>query len=329
MSGEALSADVIEAAIAWAVKLDYSDPTPETHRRFEQWLRADSQHALAWQRAHSLKDLGAQVPPKLVLDTLQTVQNRRRTRRVSRRNALNMLSLGGAGLAVAWLAREITPWQRLFADVSTRVGARRTLQLADGTTVALNTDSAVGIQFAERRVLRLRRGEIHVSTGADTGLRVRREFWVDTPFGRMQALGTRFVVRLEDERARVSVQEGAVELHPAAGEPTAVVHVGESRWLGEGGTFPVEPRAFAEDAWIDGVIVGRDIPLGDLLAELARHRGGYVICDPQVAQLRVSGAFQVDDTDAALSFLAKILPIRIAYFTRYFVRVGPPGETAS
>ena len=71
----------------------------------------------------------------------------RRGAAAGRRRALRVLSLSGVALASGWAVRETTPWQRLLADASTSVGEQRTLRLADGSVVMLNTDSAISSDF--------------------------------------------------------------------------------------------------------------------------------------------------------------------------------------
>lgn len=330
-----LPESVIEAAIAWAIKLDYHDNlAPETRQSFDRWLHADPLHALAWQRVHSLKhfknDYGS-IPSRLALDTLQALDTKRQARKLNRRNVIKLLSLGGVTVAAGWITREYTPWQRLLADVSTVVGEQKTLWFADGTLIMLNTDSAISTDFSgDRRLVILRRGEILVSTGADAAISARigqvRPFWIHTPFGKLQALGTRFVVRLDHDRARVSVQEGMVELHPTAGSVSAIVQAGESRWLTEDSTAPTAIRPFEEDDWANGVISGKNMRLADLVAELSRYRSGYIVCDERVADWRVSGIFHVKDTDQALQFLAQTQPVSVTYRTRFWVIIGPEDE---
>ncbi|HRN80961.1 MAG TPA: FecR domain-containing protein [Nitrosomonas europaea] len=325
-SSDRLPESVIDAAISWAVRLDYNTPTTAQQQAFEYWLQANPLHRLAWQRIHSLKgfhaDLG-ELSPKLAHDTLQTAQRHREHSGLSRRNVIKLLSLAGVALSTGWLARENTPWQRLLADASTATGEQKTLQLDDGSIIVLNTDSAVSTDLAgPHRLLMLWRGEILITTGADTGIAMKRPFWVHTPFGRIQALGTRFVVRLEADRARISVQEGAVELHPVNGGFPVIVQSGESRWLAEEGTLPADLQGFEADSWQKGVIAGRNIRLQDLLSELSRYRPGYITCDPGVADLRLSGLFHVKETDRTLQFLTQIQPISITYRTRFWVSVG-------
>lgn len=323
---------LIQAAIGWSVRLNYSQPTDQDRQAFEQWLRADPLHGVAWQRVSGLDGfqdkLGA-LPPRLASDTLQTAQDLRAGNRAAdRRTAVKLLSWTGIAVATGWLAREHAPWQRVLADASTGVGEQKALRLGDGTVIVLNTDSAIGIDLASAsRLISLWRGEILITTGpdAETAARLggRRPFWVHTPFGRMQALGTRFTVRLGDERARVSVQEGAVQLHPANGGAAVIVRADESRWLTEDGTQAAEPQGFEADGWAEGVIAGKNIRLQDLLAEMERYRHGRIVCDPRVADLRVSGLFHVNDTDRALQFLVQTQPVSVTYRTRWWVRVGP------
>lgn len=323
-----LPEDVVDAAITWAVKLDYNDPAPEVRRAFERWLQADPLHALAWARVDSLKQPFASFPPKLLRGTLAAAGAKREQRLSSRRATMKLLSLAGLALGVGWVVRDQAPWQRLLADASTAVGERKTLRLADGTVIVLNTDSAVSTDLAgERRLVVLRRGEMLVTTGPDAGAPAKRPFWVYTPFGKLQALGTRFTVRLDERRARISVQEGAVELHPDGGGASHVMRAGESRWLTDDGTEPADLQGIEADSWTEGVIAGRNIRLADLLHELSRYRSGGITCDERVAELRVSGLFQTRDTDQTLQFLVQTQPVSVTYRTRFWVSVGPePGR---
>ncbi|MEK7881703.1 FecR domain-containing protein [Methyloversatilis sp. NSM2] len=321
-AGERLPDDIVDAAIAWSVRLDYNAATPAAKQAFARWLDADPRHAQAWGRVAALRSDFSGLPARLAHDVLQAAEAGRRGAAAGRRRALRVLSLSGVALASGWAVRETTPWQRLLADASTRVGEQRTLRLADGSVVMLNTDSAISADFStERRVLVLRRGEIMITTGDDAGAAAKRPFWVSTPFGSLRALGTRFVVRLERSGARVSVQEGAVEVHPADGGAPVVIHSGERSALGPAGTSPPVMADADDDAWTDGVITGRDMRLADLLAELSRYRSGRIVCDPQIADWRVSGVFHVRDTDRALRFLAQVQPVVVRYRTRYWVIV--------
>lgn len=318
---------IVDQAIDWMVKLDFSEADPSARTRFEAWIAADPMHALAWQRVRAVRDDFARMPGSLALQTLQSADARRGIRGMKRRQAVKVLSFAGVSLVAAAGVRELAPWPRMLADMSTGTGEQRTVRLGDGTVVILNTDTAIDVDFsAGRRLVTLRRGEILIGTGRDDvaahGIPTR-PFWVQTPSGSLRALGTRFLVRSEAAHVRVSVQEGAVELVPATSGAQRVARAGSDWWLGSDGSVPAPPLPFEATGWADGVISGNGMRLGDVLAELERYRRGRIVCDPRVADLRISGSYRVQDTDQVLRFLAQTQPVTLTYRTRWWVAVGP------
>ena len=240
----------------------------------------------------------------------------------------------------AWVAGDPLAVQWLRADARTAVGERRTLRLADGTTLVLNTRSAVRLSMeGDVRRIGLVEGEIMVTTGKDAGHVTPRPLVVTTAQGTLQPLGTRFVVRQTPDTADATVQvfEGAVRVTPkgasaadgvgdADGAARArIVHAGELAQFNAAGVGPVQPLADGDGAWADGMFVAVDMRLDAFLAELSRYRRGYLRCDPAVASLRVSGTYPLSDTDAILGVLPHALPVSVASVTRYWVTVGPRG----
>jgi transmembrane sensor len=65
------------------------------------------------------------------------------------------------------------------------------------------------------------------------------------------------------------------------------------------------------------------VRLDAFVAELGRYRHGLLRCDPAVAGLRLTGAFQLADTEAVLHNLAQLLPVQLLYRTRYWVTLVP------
>ena len=63
--------------------------------------------------------------------------------------------------------------------------------------------------------------------------------------------------------------------------------------------------------------------LDDFLSELARYRNGLVRCSEAVAGLRVSGTYQLSDTDQVLTLVAQSLNVDVTYRSRYWVTVTP------
>ncbi|NMY02027.1 FecR family protein [Pseudomonas sp. WS 5059] len=311
---------VLDQAIGWLVRIESSGATPEVLAACQRWRQADALHETAWQALQKIdapfQSLAA-LPGSVALDTLERLNSGQR----SRRQALKLLGMGLLASGVTgWSLRDSTlvPWG---ADYATGVGERRQFLLADGTRLQLNTASTVDVQFsAQRRLITLRRGEIFIDTGKDSAAPGgRRSFWVSSRHAQLQAIGTAFAVRDEPNGTRLRVEDGVVAIH-GKGEPIQVA-AGEQYLIDASGSHRVEASPLNASAWTRGQLVAKRMRLHDLTAELARYRHGWLHCDPAVAQLEVSGVFQLDDIDRALSALGDSLPVRIERFTPLWTRV--------
>lgn len=310
---------VARRAVEWLVELQADGAADATRAAFMRWRDEHPDHERAWQHIESingrLRNLASPLGSAVAHAALAPIGSPRR--REALKMAAVLLCAGGA----AWLAEESTPWREWLADERTGVGERRTLRLADGTAVALNTASAIDVRYtATERRIRLIGGEILVTTGKDGG--PARPFVVETAQGELRPLGTRFAVRRQEEATRVAVFEGAVELRQRDGHDRTIA-AGQQARFGDHGMGELEPADEASTAWTDGMLVASGMRLADFLAELARHRPGHLGCDPAVAALRVSGTYPLADTDRVLDALGTTLPVEIRFFTRYWVTVRP------
>ena len=95
----------------------------------------------------------------------------------------------------------------------THIGEQRTVELSDGSTVQLNTDSALEVDYSpSRRIVRLVRGEVHFDVASDK----ERPFSVFAAKSTVTAVGTAFTVRLHsDDLIEVVVEKGIVALASA------------------------------------------------------------------------------------------------------------------
>ena len=316
MTAAALQDDAVEQAIAWAVRLQMHGATPDALQSLQRWRDADPGHEQAWQRLAAIGNQFSGLPPLASRATLDASLARRRQRRQS----LKVLAgIGFAGTA-AWFAIDTR------ADYRTGTGQRLAVRLPDGSLLRLNAGTAVRLRFdGKQRLLTLLHGELAVTTQADPR---RRPFLVDTGEARMQALGTRFTVRrlagADGMLTRLAVQEHAVQLQAGTGTGAAspvLVRAGDSV-VTDGARTWREPAHDDPAAWLDGVIAARDMPLGQLVAELARHRHGLLLCDAGIASLPVSGVFQLDDPERALRVLLQTQPIVAVYRTRFWVTLN-------
>lgn len=303
----------LQAAAEWYAELREADVGSPVHASHRDWLNRDPEHRRAWARVEKLNARLDGAPAEMVRPTLGRA-------RAARQQALKLLMVvvTTGSLLGGWLQ---TDWhQRLTADHYTATGEREEVRLADGSLLELNTDSAVDVHFDDRyRRVHLKRGEIQVTTAPDDA---GRPFIVTTGQGRIRALGTRFLVRSNDDSSRVSVLEHAVAIRPAAApEPAIRIGAGyRTRFTGRQ-VGPAEPITGHPAAWTRGQLIVSDWPLGRFLDELARYHEGILSYDAAAAGLRISGAFYLDDTNAVLDNLAATLPVSIRRYTPYWSRV--------
>ncbi len=311
-----LARRVAAQAAEWFVLLHAGDATAAERQRFDTWLAADPEHTRAWQRAQQVSGRAGSIPPALGAPTL-------RRPRSNRRDAVHSLMLLMVAAPVGWLAWRTVPWQQWTATHATATGERREVQLADGSRIVLDTASAVDVKFdSDQRAIYLRSGAILVTTAPDPQPQ-SRPFVVVTAQGSARAIGTRFSVRQDPERSQVAVLQGAVEVKPHGSSATQLLRAGEQLQFGETDIGPVQAAAAGTGQWARGVLAVDDMRLDTFTAELSRYRTGLLQCDPAVAHLRLTGAFQLDNTDAVLLNVAHLLPVQVLYRTRWWVTLLP------
>jgi len=314
----AIDPAVVRQAAGWMARLWSEDATDEDRAACARWRAEHPDHELTWSRLQGFEDRLCSVPGEVSRQVLRDAGRRPMSRR-----ALCAAGLGAALGGAAYGVRRTDAWQIAAADQSAAVGTIRHIALPDGTRVALASASAIDVRFdrAERLVV-LRAGRIMVDTASDPAP-AYRPFRVQSREGIVQALGTRFSVGQEAGVSRVAVFEGEVEVRPALGGGAARIHAGQGAAFQADRVLPAGPVQQADASWTRGVLVVDDMPLGDFIAELARYRHGLLRCDPAVADLKVTGAFPLGNTDRALHNLSLGLPVRAVYRTRYWVTVRP------
>lgn len=303
--------DAIREAARWYAVLASGEASEQQRLQWHQWHDGNPERQWAWERMQTVTDAMGQLPRRVASSTLLGVAQ-------SRRQVLSGLALlfgtGALGRA-AWRSDTRREW---MADYRSAVGERREINLADGTRMLLDTGTAVDVQYDnQHRLLTLRRGEILVTTGSD---QQRRPFMVETRYGRVLALGTRFAVTVDDVGANVSVLEKAVELTVGAA-PGIRLEAGQQVRFGPSGAQPLRLNDATVATWEQGHLIAIDEPLASLISRLSRYRTGILQCDPQIGRMKVSGSFPIDDTDHALEALQSAFPVQVVRRTRYWVSV--------
>ncbi|MHA6576013.1 FecR domain-containing protein [Pseudomonas yamanorum] len=306
---------ILGEAADWMVQLQSGSATDEDRRAIAQWQGRSAQHAQAWQRAQAVLGDFNSVPAAIAGDTLKRIG---RKKSLGRRQALGLLLAAGPA---AWLAYRQVPWQQWTADQHTAIGEQKNLTLPDGTRLLINTGSSLNIAFSDQvRRIELLKGEVLITTAKDSA---HRPLIVQTRHGTARALGTRFSVRVGEQASRVAVTEGAVELLAEHARQGVIVKAGEQGAFSADRVAAVEPLDVSALTWENGMLLAQHMRLADLLDELGRYRAGVLRCHDSVANLTVSGAFSLRDTDASLHLLQETLPVKVSSLTGYWVTVEP------
>ena len=313
-SSKPVSAQVLDAAIAWQLTLDGGNPVDR--EEFAKWHAAHEEHARAWRQLGMLdaRFSAASGPARAAL-----LQSRESIRRQVRKLGSGVASIVAViGLAL-FVGDRYLPLDYWLADQRTATGEQRTLRLSDGTLVSLNTHSAMDVRFDDKqRLIILQEGEILVETGHGDA----RPFIVETREGSMRALGTRFLVKREEQGTRLSVLQSAVAAHPQSRPEEQILREGQQVLIRNNGLDPIIALNLGADAWTRGMLVVDNMRLEDLIKELGRYRRGHLGVAPEIADLRITGSFPLHDTDLALSALLPTLPVQIEQHTPWWVTVA-------
>ncbi|MHC8327462.1 FecR domain-containing protein [Pseudomonas sp. LB1P83] len=315
-----LDSKVLEEAAEWLMRLSESELSDTERAEWECWKASTPERDRAWSRAQLLQSKLGGLPSSLAMSALDRPSN------PERRMALGKLAMLLAVLPAGWGSWKLVESQQWSADYRTAVGQRRELTLADGSHITLNTDTAIDVIFdANQRLINLREGEILVQTAPDISP-LARPFLVGTRQGRMQALGTRFTVRELQPRTHLAVLDGAVRVELADSSQSAplIINAGQRTDFSSRTFGPVNPTDRYVGAWTRGMLMADKMRLADFVAELARYRKGFVRCDPAIADLLISGAFPISDTQRTLNMLVQTYPVLVTgHLSGYWVTLSP------
>lgn len=305
---------IVAEAAGWIVRLDHVDDEG-ARRAWRQWHDADPRHAEVWRRFGQVRlavpdgTRGRDQAAAQAVRAAATVQ--------PRRHALKLLA-GGIGVGVAGtVAYRQARREGWLAAYRTGTGEQRRVALPQGVSLTLNTGTSVDYALNGSDVdVRLYSGEIMLHARPASA-----PFRVLTCHGAISATQAQLAVRLVGDATRVALNEGSASLQPRAQAITTLAP-GQVRSFTRD-QVRTEPEWAGRDfAWTQGMLIADDMRLDAFLAELERYRPGVLGCDADIAHLRVTGTFRVQQTDRVLEALAATHGLQLRYRTRYWVNVG-------
>lgn len=288
-----------EEAAEWLARQDRGDWGAVQERELEAWLQQATAHRVAllrlgsvWQRADALGAPDAQEDEDAPVAGPDKAAA-----------AVTASRFGGwriaAGLALASglaLLSAILPQNDRGQVYATRLGESRTVALAEGSRITLNTSTLLrAVVATDKRMAWLDSGEAFFDIAHDSA----RPFVIEAGTGRITVLGTRFSVRRDGNMVSVLVAEGKVRVRQNGKE---VILTGNgAAALSKDGILQsqVSPaQVLSQLGWRDGRLILDQMPLGQAVAEFNRYNARkLVIADPEVAAIRVGGSFSPANVD--------------------------------
>ena len=325
------ASDISDAAAQWLVRLE-GQTTPEIWDTFQEWMDQDPRHRaafirlrVAWNHVDLLKnmrpmdgtidaDLLATTkinPGAIATRGLQPVPGtqRRRTEELAmpeRRRVFAIAAAIAAAGMIAWFGSYHLGWK----TYETTVGGRQKMELADGSTVDLNTNTEINVRISgTRRDIMLTRGEalFHVAHDAN------RPFYVTASGTVVRAVGTEFSVRIRDpEHVDVLVAEGRVAVgapgteanfeNPSLLATAPKVSAGEAASVHRNSVsihHMLTNDVTRKLSWTDGFLSFQGESLNDAVQEFNRYNQRQIrIADQSIVDFKVGGNFRTTDVDS-------------------------------
>jgi transmembrane sensor len=306
---------IAKAAAAWLLDEQKGLSRRQRARR-DDWLAADPRHAKAYHEAlTTLSEFDRHAAHPEIMALRQAALAHSAAQPISRKLALwaacvvSILLFGATGWS---LFNRFTVVQA--AAYATSVGERSTVPLADGSAVTLNTGSKIEVAYAtDERTVRLLNGQaiFTVAHGQRAPFRVYAGDKVVT------AIGTVFDVRIDSDKVRVSVIEGAVRVTPRVDRhvlaDAETIVAGEAFVTSSAGAMSVK-RVDIErvTSWRSGLLSFQDTSLHEAIAEVNRYTHRHItLADPRLGEYRVSGTFRVGEPERFARAMTQLFPVAV------------------
>lgn len=336
-------------AIDWLIKMNADEVSDEDMHGFADWLSLDAAHANAFaeaedtfnrmiatgtqlkQKLRNAAEAANPLSPQAMMQGISVNPAKTRAQPKPTKHWLAVPLTLAAALLIAILG--VMPQQaHLFdaylSDYHTGTGEQRDIQLADGSRLLLNTNSAVSVAYQDSlRIIDLRHGQVRFTVAKDS----QRPFEVHSGALAVRALGTVFeVYHQETGDISVTVQEHAVSARLSAFDETAtsqqaqpvIIHEGQQLHYLGGKHLPAPQTSDVSQltAWQQQKLFINDRPLGEAVAELSRYRNGRIVVpDAKLNNQRVTGVFSLADPDEALHAISAALALQETRLVHWWV----------
>ena len=305
-----------EASI-WLVRLDNGSLSEQSRKELKTWLSADKRHPAALK---AMADIWDDMDEVLII-----IDDENSSNNVSIWPVLEPIFKPLAlAASISFLA--IFLWLTIPTDVqknsyATLMGQQLDATFDDGSIIHLNTNSRIETEFSDaKRIIKLIKGEALFEVAHDPN----RPFIVYAGDRLVQAIGTKFVVHLKSENIQVTVTDGKVKMSKVALDTNLTdikaldsaaiqkddiyIAKGEKVIVGSSQapklTYIKPENLKRELSWLDGKLIFDNEALFDVIEEFNRYVDiTIVLKDPSLHNIRISGRFDLGDSEALIEAL--------------------------
>ena len=229
-----------------------------------------------------------------------------------------------AALLCAVLATSIGAPRELYHNqVATHAKGVRTLNLPDGSTLYVNANTHIRVDFsAHQRVLHLDKGQLYIEVAADK----ERPLYVQAGESSVRVVGTAFDVRRGQQQLVVSVAHGQVAFAPNGESPVTLLGAQQrASYNYAKGTVQSQSLSAEEVAdWRSGHLSFRNRELASLVDELDLYRPGVIeLASGPLEHYKVSGNLNTADPLALVKALPALIPVKTVLLDSGKIRIEP------
>ena len=229
-----------------------------------------------------------------------------------------------AALVCAVLATSLgAPRELYHSQVATHAKGMRTLNLPDGSTLYVNANTHIRVDFsAHQRVLHLDKGQLYIEVAADK----ERPLYVQAGESSVRVVGTALDVRRGQQQLVVSVAHGQVAFAPNS-KSSATLLGAQQRASYNYAKGTVQPQTLSAEEvadWRSGHLSFRNRELASLVDELDLYRPGLIqLADGPLTGYKVSGNLDVSDPLALVKALPALIPVKTVLLDSGKIRIEP------
>ncbi|WP_426246523.1 FecR family protein [Pseudomonas sp. TWR3-1-1] len=313
-SFHASAEDSIDAEAAHWFARNRNQPDRQSRAQFSAWYAIPA-HAKAYAAFESLwGDLGElrQLNKPRVLPVKPPVKRR----------SVLALATAAAVLCAVFALNLGTPVALHQQHIATQAKGARTLTLPDGSTLYVNANTQLRINFsAHQRDIFLDHGQLYIEVAANKD----QPLVVHAGDARIRVVGTGFDVRRSPRQLVVSVAHGQVAFLPDAKHSALLSADQRASYDYARHVLSEQILTSSEIAdWRGGHLTFRKRELASLIDELDLYRPGVIeLASGPLARYKVSGNLDVNDPLALVKALPALIPVKTVLLDNGKIRIEP------